>query len=278
MKKLIITLSLFIIASSLFASSKKIINKSNEFGGITEQHKLSRSDNGYDQFHIVDFYYDENKNLRKKTYYLTDEIKDEMGIESQDEIYTDGYISDYVMHLTKERTKREGITIIYEHMNPNGSTKYLEHTNGTLIAGTLPNTFVYNYPFYNLSYVEAQFEFETEPHEQNIYYTSAKYVTGRTFVKFADEFNELEDLDKDIIKFFADSLNNPDAVNAFSAKTIATTAEGKDYVVYLQKSIMPYLKEGMECLLDYRIIGCNEKLYLIMTEFNEVKKVVENEN
>ena len=41
---------------------------------------------------------------------------------------------------------------------------------------------------------------------------------------------------------------------------------------------MPYVKEGMECLLDYRIMGCNEKLYLIMTEFNEVKKLVENEN
>lgn len=278
MKKIIITLIFIIIASLLFAENKKIINKSNEFGGITEQYKLSPKEKEYGTFHKVDFCYDENNQIRKKTYYLTDKVKEETGIEIQNEIYTNGYISEYVMHLTKERTKKEGITIIYEHMNPDGTTKYFEHTNGTLIAGTMPNSFVNNYPFYNLSYVESQFEFKTEPHEQNIYYMSAEYIAGRTFVKFADEFNELEDLDNEIIKCFASYVNNPDAENAFAVKTIATTAEGKEYVVYLQKTIMPYVKEGMECLLDYRIMGCNEKLYLVMTEFNEVKEVKKNEN
>ena len=58
-------------------------------------------------------------------------------------------------------------------------------------------------------------------------------------------------------------------VDLYKCKSTAIS-EGKEYTVYIQESLLPYLQDDMDFLMAYGVMGLDGKLVLLMTEFSEI--------
>lgn len=274
MKKLIIILITLLLISAAYAADQKIIRKNNEYGGITEQFTLNPDEKDYEQFSSVINYYDNINILQKRKYILSKKLQEETEILEQDEYYKDGLLSEYHMILTEAAFYEEGITEVIEILNPDGSTKEIGHSNGKFTAYASANSFVNKYPLYRLSYLDHEY-FSEAPNRKDDgkdhYYLSAKYYRARSFVNFNSDFSVLNDFDKKLIDFFADYMENPEITSLYTSKT-TVKSEDSEYTVYMQQTLQPYIQKDMDCLLVYGVMGCNEKLFLFATEFEEVTK------
>ena len=134
-------------------------------------------------------------------------------------------------------------------------------------------SFVHNYPILTLSYLEEEYfrEEASNKTDKDKYYLSSKFFKARSFVSFCSDFMEMNDLDRELVSRYSLFLNNSDMTNLYEKKAFVKS-EGKQYTVYIQKNLEPYIKNGLTCLLACGIIGLNEELYLISVEFEELAK------
>ena len=277
MKRKIFLLFFSFFSFLIYAADRKIIDLNNEFGGITEEYTILPSEKDYEQFSKLRIFYDENVIKRKEEFDISDSLKQKTGISIQEAIYKDGIITEYRMNLTEEVFERQGITQVIEILDSDGNTQLIGHSNGRFTAYARANSFVNNYPVYSLDFLDT--EFFSDPKDKqnkedsgnNIFF-SAKYNKVRSFVKFTDDFDDLNDLDKTLISEFDKFLGgeNSSWVALYTKKT-TVESNNKKYTVYLQKNLLPYIKKDMDCLLAYGLIGMSGKFYLIATEFEEVK-------
>lgn len=85
----------------------------------------------------------------------------------------------------------------------------------------------------------------------------------------------MTNFDKDLVSRYSEFMGDLDKAKLYNRK-YQVKSGGKSYTVYMQDTLIPFLKipyltKDGECLLAYGIIGHKGKLYLIATEFSEVK-------
>ena len=270
MKKFLSILSVFLLAINLYAAEKKLLESKNEYGGETVEFTINPEEKDYEQFTKVVFFYDEVNNERKTVYYLSDKVQQETGYEIQEEFYEDGHPVEYRMHFTPAQAKRRGITTLIEKT---ALPDYLIYTDGSKTVYSNMESFVHNYPILTLSYLEEEYfrEEASNKTDKDKYYLSSNFFKARSFVSFCSDFMEMNDLDRELVSRYSLFLNNSDMTNLYEKKAFVKS-EGKQYTVYIQKNLEPYIKNGLTCLLAYGIIGLNEELYLISVEFEELAK------
>lgn len=277
MKRKVLLLFFSFVSFLIYAADRKVINLKNEFGGITEEYTILPSEKDYEQFSKLIIFYDENDSKRKEAFYLSDSLKQESGIVVQEALYKDGIVTEYRMNLTEEVFERQGITQVIEILDSNGNTKMIGHSNGKFTAYASTTSFVNDYPVYSLDFLDKEF-FSDPRYKQkkegagDAYFLSSKYRKVRTFVKFTGDLEDLNDVDKTLITKFDKSMGEEDSswVALYTKKT-SVESNNKKYTVFLQKNLLPYIKNNMDCLLAYGVIGLNGKLYLLATEFEEVE-------
>lgn len=277
MKKQFLFLLILFCCFFINAAERKVINIKNEFGGVTEEYTILPSEKDYEQFYKLIIFYDENDTKRKEAFYLSDSLKQESGIIVQEAFFKNGIVSEYRMNLTDEVFERQGITQVIEVLDSDGNTKLIGHSNGKFTAYASASSFVNDYPVYSLDFLDKEIFSDPKDKQKkegsgDAYFLSLKYRKVRTFVKFSGDFEDLNDLDRTLITKFDKSMGdeNPDWVALYTKKT-TVESNNKKYTVYLQQNLLPYIKNDMDCLLAYGLIGLNGKLYLLATEFEEVE-------
>lgn len=256
-----------LICSDMYSVEKQISSTKNEFGGVTETFILDSSDRDYDQFTQVSFLYDENGQRRKAVYTFSPSVEKETGYSFQEEFYENGKITAYRMIFSEEASKKRGVKEIIEKLNEQGQITELLYSNGNGYARTSATSFTLNYPLYSLSFLESAFELEQN--SQNAISMSAAYKLARTFVHFNGGYSDLNEDDIEAISLFGEFLSSPDIADLYTCKS-TVTSEGKEYTVYIQESILPYLQDDMDFLLAYGVMGLHGELVLLMTEFSEI--------
>ena len=268
MKKLIFIFTAFGLFISLFAAERKVTESVNEFGGETVEFNLSPDEADYEQFTKVVFSYDISQNKRKVAYYLSKKTAKESGYVIQEEYYENENPIEYRMFFSEEEIKKHGITTVIEKINyPN----YVIYTDGEHTVYSNMESFVHNYSVLALSYLEQEFfsDPKSDKSKGNRYIVDARYKKARSFVTFTSDFKELNKLDEEILKFYSDYMEAPEMKDLYFKKAYAKS-KGKKYTVYIQKNLEPYIKKNLTCLLAYGVIGYNNELFLISTEFEEL--------
>ena len=270
MKKVFLVFMFLLLTINLSAADRKLIESKNEFNGETVEFTIHPEEKDYEQFKKVIFFYDESNNKRKTVYYLSDKVQQESGYEIQEELYENGVPVEYRMYFTQTESKIRGLTTVIEKT---AYPDYLIYTDGKKTVYSNMNSFVHNYQILTLSYLEEEYfrDADISKSDKNRYYLSSRYFKARSFVTFVSDFMEMNDLDRELVSRYSLFLNNSDMTNLYEKKAFVKS-EGKQYTVYIQKNLEPYIKEGLTCLLAYGIIGLNEELYLISAEFEELAK------
>lgn len=266
-KKFLIILIICVLATELNSAEKKISDFNNEYGGITETFIISPSEKDYEQFSEVSFFYDKNKQKIKVVYNLSSFVEEQTGYSQQAEIYSNGRMIEYRMIFSNAGVKKYGVKEIIEKINEENITSEIWYSNGYGIAKNSANSFTLNYPLYSLPYLEEVFELEENKNAS--FNISAKYYTARSFVHFNGEYENLNENDKKAIEYFGDFLSNESMIDLYTTKS-TVLYDGKEYTVYIQKNLLPYLKKNMEFLMAYGVMGLNGKLVLFITEFTEI--------
>ena len=269
MKKILTILLACSLCSIIHSAEKKISNYVNEYGGITETYIINPTEKDYEQFTEVSFFYDENNQKRRTVYNLSTVIEEQTGYSQQEEIYSNGKMIAYKMIFSKAGQKKYGVKEITEIINENNETSELWYSNGEGIAKTSTNSFTLNYPLYSLSFLEK--EFEINENKSSFFAVSAKYNLVRTFVHFKGEYSELNKDDKKAIDSFGEFLSNKSLNDLYTIKS-TVVSEGKEYTVYVQKNLVPYLKKDMDFLMAYGVMVLKGNIVLFMTEFSEIVK------
>lgn len=267
MNKNFFILILFILSSFCYAAEKKISDYNNEFGGITETFILLPDEKDYEQFTEVSFFYDKNNQKNKVIYNLSSTVEEKTGYSQQIEIFADGKLSEYRMIFSNSGIKKYGIQEIIEKIDNQNRTSEIWYSNGAGVAKVSANSFTLNYPLYSLSYLEEVFGFEES--KNALISISARYNLARSFVHFNGEYENLNENDKKAIESFGEFLSNKSLIDLYTVKS-TVYSDGKEYTVYIQKNILPYLKKNMDFLMAYGVMGLKDNLVLLMTEFNEI--------
>ena len=267
MKKILTILLACTLCSIIHSAEKKISNYVNEYGGITETYIINPTEKDYEQFTEVSFFYDENNQIRRTVYNLSSLIEEQTSYSQQEEIYSNGKMIAYKMIFSKAGQKKYGVKEITEIIDDNNETSELWYSNGEGIAKTSANSFTLNYPLYSLSFLEK--EFEINENKSSFFAVSAKYNLVRTFVHFKGEYSELNKDDKKAIDSFGEFLSNKSLNDLYTIKS-TVVSEGKEYTVYVQKNLVPYLKKDMDFLMAYGVMVLKGNLVLFMTEFSEI--------
>lgn len=267
MKKSILIIFGLGLVLKLFAAERKTVETKNVFGGETLEFSLSPDEKDYEQFTKVLYYFDESNNKRKVVYYLSEKTARESGYIIQEEFLSEGKTIEYRMYFSPEEVKKRGITTVIERTD---IPDYLIYFDGERTVYSNMKSFVHNYPILTLSYLEQEFyNAELAKLDHNRFFLSARYKKARSFVTFTSDFKELNELDEEILRRYSDFMEAPEMKDLYVKKADAKS-EGKTYTVYIQKNLEPYIKKDLTCLLAYGICGCNNELFLISTEFEEL--------
>ena len=271
MKKYVFLILLLAVSFSASGADKRIIEKVNSFGGVTEEFTISPAEKEYEQFTKVVYFYNASRVLCKTAYYLSPAVQNKIGFAVQEEIYKNGVVAEYRMHLTPEEIEKSGINEIIEAVNPDGTVRVFGYSNGKYTAFSAADSFVNQYPLYSFDFLEKEFftDYKAVEDDNKHYVMSAKYNKGRTFVKFSEDLCEMNDFDQNLVRCFCGCLGDEGKAALYSVKT-TVEAENRKYVAYIQKALVPYISKNMDCLLAYGIIGYGRQLYLVVTEFNEI--------
>ncbi len=267
---------LFAAVCRSFSFGSETLDTCNEFGGITVEYTFIPLEPQYENFCKMQVFYDDSDNRRKEIYYLSEKARDEKGILAQTNMYCNGKIEEYRIQLTENEAAKKGVSILIEMVDENDAVYAYGYSDGYVTAYSFIDSFVSDYPLYSLNYIEKQMlPAEKNTEKKAVYRLSARFKKARTFVRFSPEASEMTGADRELVSKYTLFLNDPDKAELYNTK-YQVESGGKMYTVYVQDSLVPYLKpphltEDGACLLAYGTIGYNDKLYLIATEFSEIR-------
>ena len=276
MKKMLCFCLLFFAAvCQFFPFGLKTLDTCNEFGGITVEYTFVPLEPQYENFCKMQVFYDDSDTRRKEVYYLSEKMRDEKDILSQTYIYNNGKIEEYRIQLTENEAAKKGVSILIQKVDEDDVVYAYGYSDGDVTAYSFVDSFVSAYPLYSLNYIEKQMLPAEKDTGKNVYRLSAKFKKARTFVRFSPEASDMTNTDRELVSKYTLFLNDPDKAELYNKK-YQVESGGKMYTVYVQDSLVPYLTtphltEDGACLLAYGTIGYNDKLYLIATEFSEIR-------
>lgn len=259
-----------VLASTSFASDKKIISNKNEFGGQTIEYTVLPTESDYEQFYKVVWYGDASGNEKIIEYQLSSKVQEECGYAIQQEIYEEGCLVEYRMTLTKDESKKKGIKSISEKLDYSGNVSKVGYSNGKWSVYTESSSFANKYDAWSLPYIRKQCSLENpKSKDNNIFYYSEQYNAGRSFVSVVSNFEDLDDNDRMTINHYALCVDRPEIVNYFVGK-VTVKSEGQKYTVFIHEDLVPFIKKGLNCFLTYGLVGRNDKLYLLSMKIDEL--------
>ncbi len=277
MKKVLCFCALFFVAvSQFFPFGSETLDTCNEFGGITVEYTFIPLELQYENFCKMQVFYDDSDTRRKEVYYLSEKMREEKDILSQTYIYNNGKIEEYRIQLTENEAAKKGVSILIKKVDEDDVVYAYGYSDGDVTAYSFVDSFVSDYPLYSLNYIEKQMlPSEKDSGKKSVYRLSARFKKARTFVRFSPEVSDMTDADRELVSKYTLFLNDPDKAELYNKK-YQVESGGKMYTVYVQDSLVPYLTtphltEDGACLLAYGTIGYNDKLYLIATEFSEIR-------
>ena len=259
-----------------FSFGSETLDTCNEFGGITVEYTFIPLEPQYENFYKMQVFYDDSDTKRKEVYFLSEKMQDKKGILTQTYIYYNGKVEEYRIQLTKSEATKKGVSVLIQMVDEADAVYAYGYSDGNVTAYSYADSFVNDYSLYSLDYIEKQMlPSEKNTEKKSVYRLSAKYKKARTFVRFSSEASEMTSADRDLVSKYTLFLNDPDKAELYNTK-YQVESGGKMYTVYVQDSLIPYLTtphltEDGACLLAYGTIGYNDELYLIATEFSEIR-------
>ena len=277
MKRMLCFCILFFAAvCQSFSFGSETLNTCNEFGGITVEYTFTPLEPQYENLYKMQVFYDDSDIKRKEVYFLSEKMQDEKSILTQTYIYNNGKIEEYRIQLTENEASKKGVSVLIQKVDEADTVYAYGYSDGNVTAYSSADSFVTGYPLYSLDYIEKEMiPPEKTTGKKAVYRLSAKYKKARTFVRFSPEASEMTSEDRELVSKYTLFLNDPDKAELYNTK-YQVESGGKMYTVYVQDSLIPYLTtpyltEDGACLLAYGTIGYNDKLYLIATEFSEIR-------
>ena len=277
MKRMLCFCILFFAAvCQSFSFGSETLNTCNEFGGITVEYTFTPLEPQYENLYKMQVFYDDSDIKRKEVYFLSEKKQDEKSILTQTYIYNNGKIEEYRIQLTENEASKKGVSVLIQKVDEADTVYAYGYSDGNVTAYSSADSFVTGYPLYSLDYIEKEMiPPEKTTGKKAVYRLSAKYKKARTFVRFSPEASEMTSEDRELVSKYTLFLNDPDKAELYNTK-YQVESGGKMYTVYVQDSLIPYLTtpyltEDGACLLAYGTIGYNDKLYLIATEFSEIR-------
>ena len=277
MKRMLCFCILFFAAvCQSFSFGSETLDTCNEFGGITVEYTFTPLEPQYENLYKMQVFYDDSDIKRKEVYFLSEKKQDEKSILTQTYIYNNGKIEEYRIQLTENEASKKGVSVLIQKVDEADTVYAYGYSDGNVTAYSSADSFVTGYPLYSLDYIEKEMiPPEKTTGKKAVYRLSAKYKKARTFVRFSPEASEMTSEDRELVSKYTLFLNDPDKAELYNTK-YQVESGGKMYTVYVQDSLIPYLTtpyltEDGVCLLAYGTIGYNDKLYLIATEFSEIR-------
>lgn len=271
MKKIIIMLSCFILISSIVSEERIILTDQNTYGGRTIKYVLSPQDKYGDQIKNMYYFYDNKEIITEVLYEFNESKANDFGFKNQREIYRNGIISEYKLEVTDKEKKIKGISWQIERVDSQGNIYEYEYSDGVNTAKSNPQSFVINYPFYSLPYLEeVLFEDYEENKNGDVYTFSMVYWKARTFIEFVSDPVIVNESDKNKVNIYLSHLNQQQYTENYSHK-VNIKYFNKQYTCYLQSNFVKYIKKNDKCLLTYQLMGINKDLIILATEFNEIE-------
>ena len=277
MKRMLCFCILFFAAvCQSFSFGSETLNTCNEFGGITVEYTFTPLEPQYENLYKMQVFYDDSDIKRKEVYFLSEKKQDEKSILTQTYIYNNGKIEEYRIQLTENEASKKGVSVLIQKVDEADTVYAYGYSDGNVTAYSSADSFVTGYPLYSLDYIEKEMiPPEKTTGKKAVYRLSAKYKKARTFVRFSPEASEMTSEDRELVSKYTLFLNDPDKAELYNTK-YQVESGGKMYTVYVQDSLIPYLTtphltEDGACLLAYGTIGYNDELYLIATEFSEIR-------
>lgn len=248
---------------------KTVLSEINVYGGKTIQYVFSPQDKYGDDIRFSYYLYNQKNELMEVIYEFTDTKANDFGYKSQSEKYKNKIVTEYKLELTDEAKKIQGILWKIERVDSNDTIYEYEYFDGVNIAKSNAQSFVENYPFYTLPYLEeVLFEDYEENKKGNMHTFSAKYTKSRTFIEFSSDPVLVNERDREIIDLYFRKSGQQQYTDLYSHK-VSIKYLNKEYTCYLQNNFVEYIKKNDKCLLTYVFMGLNKDLILLAVEFSE---------
>ncbi len=270
-RKMIAAALLLGVIAGAAGLEKSVVGELNQYGGRTVKYLLGPEDQYGDQIRQTLYFYDGNDELAEIRHEFTKEKAASFGFRSQSEMYAGGIVSEFRMELTEDAFKMRGIRWQIERVDADDVIYEFEYSDGERRAKSGGKSFVVNYPFYTLPYLEEVFFEDYEPNEKGDAYSfSAKFWKARTFVEFLSDPVPVTADDRKRVYMYLGHLGQEQHTDVYSHK-VTVGYRGRQYLCYLQNPFVGYIHKGDQCLLTYQVMGVNRELMLLATEFNELE-------
>lgn len=216
--------------------------------------------------------FDSEKKLLSIEQIYSDSFSAQTQIAKQKQIYgPDGKILNYVIVFTPQKSADSGVDQIIEYTDDKDQTIRIEYYKNQAFLFAERNIDLLNrFPFYRIDFVhKVMFEdFKDRPGATD-FGVSAKYVSGRSIVKFV---GTPVDMDEDDIKFltFYFKSRNAEKMLPLYTKKIAVEEDGNKHFVLMQDSLLPYIKDQNWGAITYYIGVIDQRLELISVGFVDV--------
>jgi hypothetical protein len=270
-KNILIWICLIGLLLHISSVEKKVSPEVNIYGGRTIEYILSPHDQYGDQIKRSYYFYNNNDELVEIFHEFTDSKANEFGFKNQSERFKAGVVTEFKLELTDDSKKIKGISWQIERVDAEDNIYEYEYSDGINRAKSNGQSFVVNYPFYTLPYLE---EILFEDYEENkngdAYTFSAEFWKSRTFIEFTTNPIPINENDRKKVYLYLGHLGQEQHTDVYSHK-IKVKYLDKEYNCYLQNNFVNYIKENDKCLLTYQLMGINKELILLATEFDTIE-------
>lgn len=280
MKRIIIILQILIIFNFfIFSVQEKVIEEKNIYNGKTTEIVYKKFQAPAKKIKKVLKYYDENNRIVKVDQYLSDELIKEREIIRQIDYYNiNGIIEKYEILYHEDKVKVGNIDRIVEYVDERDKVIKVEHYyNDKLIhidnsPGLIKDNM--NYQFMTLSFSK-NFVLDANKLKSAdtdfFYLFDMKYLRGRTYVKYLNKIEDMNEIDYNYLNAWCKTLN-ADNIKKLYKRKILVEENNEQYWVLMQDQLFDYLKEEKEILLYYYLGGLNENVMLISVGFIDKKQ------
>jgi len=260
---------LLMLSQPLSAETRRTIEDKNDFGGRTEEVVYEKGDTNFEFLDASRIFYDGKGKMVRSVNHLNEEYARQNGFDFQQEDYTDGVVTSHKMYFNDAGKAQTGRDYLIEFVDGSDKTIMQTHGFGELRFTERMTDFSVKYPFYCLSYLNSAIyekfkqELQGTSKRPDVSY-SAKYNEGRAVLEFLDDPVVLDKMDQFIVSAYFQTTAQQGGEKVYTRKVRARESQ-TEYTLYLQDSLVPYVKKGDVSLVSFVVIGCNQKLYPMAT-------------
>jgi hypothetical protein len=265
MKKTIIALAAILALSPLFAFQDSTLEGRNEYGGSTVQRVYDASDEEYQSVDRMLSYFDADKGLRRRVYFHNENIRGNIGIETQEELYQPGGgLPEYLVNYTAQNAAAKGVSSVRETIDERENIVKAEYYRGDALIQTDPSEEEeYRFPFYRLAYVEKALLATPKGSMEKVDCAiNQRYVSIRAVVGCAGKQAALDDVETRGLDWWCAQMKAEKIRSRYASKVLVTD-DGTEHWVLIQDELLPQLSDGGDFLMNFFTCRAEGKALLI---------------